>query len=36
MMNPRRISALITIAALAPAFALAADLGAGQAKVKEV
>lgn len=36
MMNTRGISVLIAAAALAPAFALAADLNAGQAKVKEV
>ena len=36
MMNPRRISVLTAAIALAPAFALAADLNAGQAKVKEV
>ena len=36
MMNPRSISVVIAAVALSPAFALAADLSAGQAKVKEV
>ena len=36
MMSPRRISVLIAVVALAPASAFAADLNAGQAKVKEV
>ena len=36
MMHPRKLPLLVAVAALAPALAFAADLNAGQAKVKEV
>jgi cytochrome c553 len=35
-MNSRKLSLFAAVAALAPAFAFAADLNAGQTKVKEV
>jgi cytochrome c553 len=36
MMNLRNVSLLVAAAALAPTIALAADVNAGQAKVKEI